>query len=142
MHRFVSCTLLALASGISLSLSAQTSELNLMPMPAHLQRGEGQFVFDGNFDVQLAGYTEPRLQDARARFLDRLAAETGMPLNHRKASPKVELVVTTDAASQPVQQLGEDESYHLQVTSSGIQLHAKNPLGVLRGRRRFCNSSR
>lgn len=133
MHRFVSCTLLALASGISLSLSAQTSELNLMPMPAHLQRGEGQFVFDGNFDVQLAGYTEPRLQDARARFLDRLAAETGMPLNHRKASPKVELVVTTDAASQPVQQLGEDESYHLQVTSSGIQLHAKNPLGVLRG---------
>lgn len=133
MNRFVSRTLLAFFFGSAAALMAQPAELSLMPMPAHVQRGQGQFLLDGDLDVQLAGYTEPRLVDARERFLERLAAETGMPLDHAKAAPKVEFVITTDGASQAVQQLGEDESYHLQVTSSGIQLKAKNPLGVLRG---------
>lgn len=104
-----------------------------MPMPSHVERGDGQFVLDGNFDVKLEGYTEPRLMAARARFLERLSAETGMPLDHVKAAPKVEFVVTTEGPSQAVQQLGEDESYHLQVTPAGIALKAKNPLGILRG---------
>jgi len=133
MNRFVSRTLFALVFGSAATLTAQPTELNLMPMPAHVQRGAGQFVLDGNFDVQLAGYTEPRLVNARDRFLDRLTAETGMPLNRAKAAPKFEFVITTDGPSQAVQQVGEDESYNLIVTPSGIQLHARNPLGVLRG---------
>ena len=133
MNRFAPCSLLALVLGTATALGAQSAELNLMPTPAHVQRGEGQFILDGNFDVQLAGYTEPRLFNARERFLDRLTAETGMPLNHAKAAPKAEFVVTTDGPSQAVQQLDEDESYRLQVTSAGIQLKARNPLGVLRG---------
>ena len=133
MNRFVSRTLFALVFGSAAALTAQSTELNLMPMPAHVQRGAGQFVLDGNFAVQLAGYTEPRLLNARDRFLDRLTAETGMPLNRAKAAPRFEFVITTDGPSQAVQQLSEDESYHLMVTPSGIQLHARNPLGVLRG---------
>lgn len=133
MNRFAPCSLLALVLGTATALGAQSAELNLMPTPAHVLRGEGQFILDGNFDVQLAGYTEPRLLNARERFLDRLTAETGMPLNHAKAVPKAEFVVTTDGPSQAVQQLDEDESYRLQVTSAGIQLKARNPLGVLRG---------
>jgi hexosaminidase len=133
MNRFLSNTLFALVFGSATALTAQPTELNLMPMPAHVQRDAGQFVLDGNFDVQLAGYTEPRLLNARDRFLDRLTAETGMPLNRAKAAPKFEFVITTDGPSQAVQQVDEDESYHLMVTPSGIQLHASNPLGVLRG---------
>jgi hexosaminidase len=133
MNRFAYSILLALLFGTASAVVAQPSELNLMPMPAHVERGNGQFVLDGNFDVQLAGYTEPRLVHARDRFFDRLTAETGMPLDHAKAAPKVEFVITTDGPSQAVQQVGEDESYHLQVTSAGIELKARNPLGVLRG---------
>jgi hexosaminidase len=132
MNRFVCRTLLAAAFG-SAALWAQPAELNLMPMPAHVQRGEGQFLLDGNFDVQLAGYTEPRLLSARERFLEHLTAETGIPLNRAKAAPEVKFVITTDDPSQAIQQLGEGESYHLEVTPSTIHLHAKNPLGVLRG---------
>ena len=40
-----------------------------MPLPAHLIRGHGQFVVDGTFNVKLTGYTSPRLERARARFL-------------------------------------------------------------------------
>src|SRR5436305_367071 len=119
MNLFASSILIAIVFETVAAFVAEPAELNLSATPAPVQRGTGQFVLDGNFDVQLAGHSEPRLIDARDRFLDRLTAETGMPLNHAKAAPKVEFVITTDGPSQAVQQLGEDESYHLQVTSSG-----------------------
>ena len=36
-----------------------------------------------------------------------------------------------------MQELGEDESYRLKVTASGVQLTAANPLGVLHGLQTF-----
>ena len=43
------------------------------------------------------------------------------------------LEIKTDHESKGIQELGEDESYTLDVTSIGAKLHAANPLGVLRG---------
>jgi hexosaminidase len=124
---------LALVSVAGGNASPQSAELNLMPMSAHIERGQGKFVIDGNFDVKLDGYTEPRLVAARQRFLERLSSETGIPVWREEAAPKPELVISTKGPSAPVQQLGEDESYHLAVTPSGAQLSAANPLGILRG---------
>ena len=50
---------------------------------------------------------------------------------------KATLVVTTDHASKPVQELGEDESYTLEVTLTGAKLHAANPLGTMHGLQTF-----
>ena len=50
---------------------------------------------------------------------------------------KATLVIHADHASDPVQQLGEDESYSLEVTSSGAKLSAANPLGILHGLQTF-----
>lgn len=113
-----------------------------MPQPASLQVQPGFLLLDGRFQVQLTGYTEPRLERARDRFLQRLTAETGILFGLEKTeleptenSPA--LVLHTDKASAPVQKLGEDESYHLIINAQGAQLSAPNPLGAMHGLQTF-----
>jgi hexosaminidase len=111
----------------------------LMPMPAKLQTGSGQLALDPSFSVTAAGYTDARLRRAVNRFLNQLRSETGMlslDMNLVRG-PAATLVVRTDHASQPVQGLGEDESYVLEITSSGASLRAPNPLGTLHGLETF-----
>jgi len=50
---------------------------------------------------------------------------------------KSNFTVQTEGPSLPVQQLGEDESYRLVISTNGVQLHAANPLGVLHGLQTF-----
>ncbi len=111
----------------------------LMPMPAKLDTGSGQLVLDPSFSVTTAGYTDARLRRAVNRFLDQLRFETGMlPLDMNLVrGPAATLVIHTEHASQPVQGLGEDESYALEITSAGASLRAPNPLGILHGLETF-----
>ncbi len=119
--------------------AAQTQlPLNLMPQPASVKSGSGALRIDANFTVAFTGHTEPRLDHARERFLTQLRRQTGLlfanPVNN---TSQATLAVYTDHASKEVQELGEDESYTLEVTSSGAKLNAANPLGVLRGLQTF-----
>jgi hexosaminidase len=117
------------------SLSAQT--LPIMPLPATVVPGAGSFSIDGGFQISLEGYTEPRLERARQRFLDNLAAETGI-LHLPPASPEQpQFVIRTAGPSETVQRLGEDESYHLEVSPAKVLLSAPNPLGILHGLQTF-----
>ena len=109
----------------------------IMPLPSQSQQGNGEFLIDGSFGVELTGYTEPRLERARQRFLDLLSRETGIPLWREAVSNKATFTIHADGPSQPVQQLGEDESYRLVISTSGVQLTAANPLGVLHGLQTF-----
>jgi hexosaminidase len=119
-------------------LEAQTAEpLALMPQPAHIVQGDGQFPIDGSFGVALEGYKEARLVDATGRFLDTLMRETGVPFQREAPADQAKFIIHTSGPSDPVQQLGEDESYHLSVTPTGVQLTAANPLGVLHGLQTF-----
>jgi hexosaminidase len=119
-------------------LGAQAPEsLALMPQPAHIAQGEGQFPIDGSFGVALEGYKEARLVDAKGRFLDMLTRETGVPFQREAPADQAKFIIHTSGPSDPVQQLGEDESYHLSVTLTGVQLTAANPLGVLHGLQTF-----
>lgn len=112
--------------------------LNLMPQPASVAQGSGALRIDANFSLAFTGHSEPRLRRAADRFFAQLRQQTGFP---RFAAPKdnstATLVVHTDHASKEVQDLGEDESYTLEVTSTGAKLNAANPLGVLRGLQTF-----
>src|SRR5437879_9817721 len=107
--------------------------LPVMPLPAHVAQGEGEFVIDGHFGIALKGYEEPRLEGARQRFLDRLSEETGIPLWREASLNEPHFIVQTAGPSAPIQELGEDESYHLEITNTDVQLKAQNPLGALRG---------
>jgi hexosaminidase len=123
----------------SASARAQSpAELNVMPLPAKAQLGSGSLKIDGGFTYTFAGFREPRLERAGQRFLTQLNRETGIVFGHNPADgSKATLVVTTDHESKPVQELGEDDAYTLEVKAAGAKLHAANPLGTLRGLQTF-----
>jgi len=127
---------LAFLSFATASGAQSAASLDLMPLPAHAVTGTGQLAIEGGFSVALTGYTEPRLIAAKERFLATLGRETGIPFQNG-AADKATLTIQTAGASEAVQQLGEDESYRLEITPSGAQLTAKNPLGVLHGLQTF-----
>jgi hexosaminidase len=108
-----------------------------MPLPSHAVRGNGELVIDGTFGIELKGYSEPRLERARQRFLDTLSRETGIPSWREAALNQARFTVQTAGPSLPVQQLGEDESYRLEISTTGAQLTAANPLGVMHGLQTF-----
>ncbi|HVP45446.1 MAG TPA: family 20 glycosylhydrolase, partial [Bryobacteraceae bacterium] len=114
-------------------------ELNLMPQPAHIVSAQGKLRIDQSFRISLTGYREPRLEHAAARLIEHLEAKTGMPLSRdlSAGSAGAALEISTAAASSPVQKLGEDESYRLDVSSGHARLNASNPLGILRGMETF-----
>ena len=119
-------------------LRAQTqTPLPIMPLPSHVVQGQGQFLIDGHFGVELQGYTEPRLQRAQQRFLATLSRETGLPLWRVAQFNSPSFVIKTGGASDAVQQLGEDESYHLEISTNHVLLSAPNPLGILHGLQTF-----
>ena len=112
--------------------------LYLMPFPANVQIGSGHLLVDASFTVGFTGYTEPRLDRAAQRFLRQLSRQTGMPVVLKPgAAAKASLVIHTDHASKEIQELGEDESYTLEVSATGAKLSAPNPLGVLHGLQTF-----
>src|SRR5215472_1217860 len=117
---------------------AQQPALNLMPMPASVRAGTGSLRVDSSFSVALTGFTEPRLERGVERFLQQLARQTAIPLNFTPSkSGQATLVIRTDHASKEIQEVGEDESYSLEVTPAGAKLTAPNPLGTLHGLQTF-----
>ena len=119
--------------------AAARAEWNLMPQPANITPGEGKLKIDQSFRVALTGYREPRLDRAAERLIAHLERLTGMPLQAGIASDAstATLEINTAGASLPVQALGEDESYRVEVTSSHGRLIAPNPLGALHGMETF-----
>jgi len=113
--------------------------VNLMPVPAKLQTGKGFLKVDETFRLVFTGYREPRLERAGQRFLEQLHRQTALVFASRETTDpaRATLQVTTEHESKTVQELGEDESYALDVTPTGAKLHAANPLGVLRGLQTF-----
>ncbi len=136
-HIFVAMILCIVGS---MRVHAQSqSAVSLMPLPAKLQLGSGSLKIDTQFTIGFAGYHEARLNRAAERFLTQLRHQTGIVVaNGAAVDPsKATLVVTTDRESKPVQKLSEDESYTLEIVTSGAKLHAANPLGALRGLQTF-----
>jgi hexosaminidase len=120
-------------------VSAQSAsrELDLMPLPASYQMEQGQLAIDQAFTVGLTGYREPRLSRAVQRALHTLSRQTGVGFPQDCLKACVGLGIYTAHASKPVQELGEDESYSLEITASGATLNAQTPLGTLHGLQTF-----
>jgi hexosaminidase len=118
--------LAGLAVAAASMLGAQTLTLHLMPWPAKVEMGQGSLAIGPAIRIAISGYSELRLQNAIRRLGDVVT----------DLSPAT-LIIQCEHASQPVQQLGEDESYHLEITPQQAHLSAPNPLGVLRGLETF-----
>ena len=134
-------TMLVVLAMYSLAMfaEAQNAPLTLIPMPANIEMGAGQLVVDPSFSVAISGRKEPRLQRTVEIFLDHLRRQTGMlPLDMKVSDSSTgTLLIHADSRSKEVQELGEEESYRLEITSSGAKLNAPTTLGVMRGLQTF-----
>ena len=131
------CLLLALCSLVRLA-RAQAA-MDLMPMPSSVEQEMGFLTIDPSFSVSVSGAKDVRIQHAVARFLDHLRHQTGITLLQMEVSrsPVATLAIHADHASKEFPQLGEDESYTLEISDSGAKLSAPNTLGVLHGLQTF-----
>ena len=137
VRHFLAVILLT-AAGACMVNAQSNAPLNIMPLPAKVERGEGSLKIDAGFRIALVGYREPRLDRAGQRLLHQVMRQTGLVLLPANTSTgAVTLEIKTDRESKAVQELGEDESYTLDVSSMGAKLHAANPLGTLRGLQTF-----
>ena len=127
----------ALLVGGTLMRAQSQPEFNLMPMPATVKAGDGLLKIEPTFRVTFSGFHEARLDRAGQRFMIQLHRRTGLVFSHAATSSGPALAITTDHESKTIQELGEDESYSLEVKADGATLHAANPLGVLRGLQTF-----
>jgi hexosaminidase len=123
----------------AVAVAQESSSLNLMPRPADVQMGSGQLVVNPSFSVAITGRTEMRLQRAAEIFLRDLRRQTGMlPIDATITDPaKASLVIHVDSGSKEIQELGENESYTLEVNPSGAKLNAATTLGAMRGLQTF-----
>ncbi len=91
----------------------EKGSLLVMPFPAHVVQGEGEFLIDGAFGIALKGYKEARLERAQQRFLDTLSRETGIPLwrqavlnpphfTVQTAGPSAAVHLTTSKSQRPM----------------------------------------
>jgi hexosaminidase len=115
--------------------------LPLMPWPAHVVQSDGQLVIDNNFSAGLSGTgrTDPRVRDATLQALHHLFRQTGIPVRQEivKTAITPTLEIRVEHQMQGIQKLGDDESYHLVITSHDAKLAAREPLGAIRGLQTF-----
>jgi hexosaminidase len=143
---FAICSIVLTLTWGSMTLHAQSTEEHssqsrsvpplpdLMPLPAKVSSGLGALKLDAAFSISFTGYKEPRLDRAAHRFMEQLHRQTALVFASGNATQnKTSLTIITDHESKPVQELGEDESYDLEISPEGAKLHAANPLGILRG---------
>jgi hexosaminidase len=139
MRFFPLILLFAAASFLNAQSSPSNASLqgppwNLMPVPAKLQAGSGQWIVQQGLTISVAGADDPRVRGAAQRFVDHLSRATGIPLRYQSAEgATATILIRCEHSGDKVQKLGEDESYVLDVADSGAKLSAPNPLGVIHG---------
>lgn len=135
---------LVLALTFNVAVRAQTPQtspepqINLLPFPKKVQLGSGELLISQNFSVVNEGAHDSRIDRAIHRFQHDLWLDTGIPVGLSPApNSKPALTIRADRAGKNYPEFGEDESYTLDVTSSGATLTAPETLGLLRGLETF-----
>jgi hexosaminidase len=137
----VLCAISSLLLGAR-ALCAAGPELPLMPKPVKTAQGVGVFAIDRTFSIAVsgAGAPDPRVTAAASRLLERVSRQTGLPIAAQKTFPPgraaFQIVVESKDHKAP-QKLGDEESYHLDVSPQQVRLSADSPLGILRGMETF-----
>src|SRR5260370_15396268 len=114
-----------------LSSLLTAAEPRLMPWPASVKTGTGAITIDAGFNIAITGYSDKRLEAAIDRVLTRIPRQTGTQF----AGGGIKLLVECSAPGNLT--LGENESYRLDVTTTGAKLNADTVNGALRGLETF-----
>src|SRR3989442_8557373 len=133
------CFFFMLCSGLMpLAAGQSPRQINLIPVPASFRVGTGELLIDQTFSVALTGEKETRLERVIQNFVGDLSRKTGMRLDTKPGDlTRATLGIRTEHASKEVQEIGDDESYNLEVSPTGAQLSAPTTLGILHGLQTF-----
>jgi len=139
--RLVWALLLTILVMAATTAEQESQPLGLMPWPENVKTvpGSTRFIVENSFSVSVPATTDRHLRKAVAIFLDDLRRHTGsLPLDFAFAEPqKGQLQISVEHAGKEIQELGEDESYTLEVTPSAANLKASTTLGAMRGLQTF-----
>src|ERR1700687_4267476 len=110
MVRTILAAVMLNAIFMSQSAAQVQAPLNLMPLPASVQIGNGRLVIGPTFSVAITGHKEPRLEHAVQLFFIRLGQQIGMPPIDMVVtdSPRAALVIQCAGGTRDVQALGVD----------------------------------
>ncbi len=122
-------------AAIVLLPQAVRAELPLMPLPLSAASSEGTLRLPSqvNYSVTGAGAADVRVAAAMVRASARLPRQTGISTTLRAGSPALLQIVVQQADRAATQQLGDNESYNLEISRDRARLMAAAPLGVVRG---------
>src|ERR1041384_1326305 len=82
MTKTLALVLTLLLAGVPARHPSPPATLDLMPVPRSLTVLDGRMQLDTTFAVAVMGYSDPRLERAVARTLDRLEHRTALRMAH------------------------------------------------------------
>lgn len=109
-----------------------------MPVPANVAWKDGRLNLDKNFTVGMEGASDERLDEYVFRVMRRLEGRTIMSFPREiSKTTDAKLVIEAKKASPKIPQLGEDESYKLEINNDQAKLTANTTFGAMRGLETF-----
>lgn len=126
--------LILLFSGFLANAQIKTTSLDLMPWPQKIEMKSGTFILDKNFKVNIKGQPDTRIFEAATHFLRRLDGRTGLFLEQGFVTKENEFPTASlqiNCAKAGKTGLYEDESYQLEIQSTGITINATSDLGAI-----------
>jgi hexosaminidase len=101
----------------------------LIPQPAQLTPGTGEFAFDAGTRIVAA----PGFEGVAARLQDSLRTPTGFPLTIATATATEAQTAPGNSIELRLDKSLGDEAFRLEVSSAGIQIAGGDPAGVFYG---------
>ncbi len=117
----------------------QNERRNLMPVPASFNWKDGRMALTKDFTVAVKGKTDERLKQYVFRVMRRLEGRTVMQFTRdlSENSDNAQLLIKTNSTGNAVPQLGDDESYNLEINNNQAKITAQNTVGAMRGLETF-----
>jgi hexosaminidase len=115
------------------------SRHNLMPVPASLRLLGSRMKVEPTFTVAVQGHSDARLLAGIERAVRRLERRTGLEFARSLADipAAANLVIQCRGAGPATPELGQDESYALEVSDRQAFINAATVVGALRGLETF-----
>ena len=114
-------TLLLALACVCVALVQAASPLSLIPLPASVQQGSGQFTFPKKVQLCVPSYTGDSVKAVAKRWAGNFTKSTGIKVSvGKKANAAIQLRLNSGLAP---------EAYDLQVTRERIVIEAARPAG-------------
>ncbi len=112
---------------------------NLMPVPESVIWKTGKLRIGNDFSAAFSGKTDERLKRYAFRVLRRLEKRTVLEFSREFAddSPDAKLFIETNSTGNAIPELGDDESYRLEINETRAKISAQTTVGAMRGLETF-----